>query len=149
MPAYSIPITSIATTTPKWTNTGSVGGDIAKAGSNLWGWMADSYAYRGIATPPTYQGPAAPATLAQMQGDWTPDEAISQGWSELQAQLKEFYNQQAIRNEATTPWITPDSLSGSISNITDNLMPSWQTLALIAGLGIVGMMIVGKVLNGR
>lgn len=104
--------------------------------------LLDSYIYRGVEPPPTYKGPAAPSTTPQMQGDWTPDQALEQGWNRYQLELKNFFTMQAARNIDTTPSITPDSLTNSLTG-------NWETLLVIGGVVVAGVLVISKVIGSR
>jgi hypothetical protein len=134
-------IQAIASSTPnlQWTKTGSIFGDISLGASNLYDWLANSYVYRGVETPPSYKGPAAPSTIPQMQGDWTPTQALEQGWGTYQTQLKDFFTQQAVRNDTTTP-----SLVGLLS-LPQDLATSLTTLLIVGGAVLGGFILVDTI----
>lgn len=104
--------------------------------TSIWDSISDWYAYNGIQAPAiTYPS----ANLEQIQkGNWNVEQALAESWNSYINSNKQFFEEQFQRNQYTTPSITPDSLQKFFEN-------NWKSIAIVAGLGVVGLMVATKV----
>ena len=96
--------------------------------------------YAGIVNPPMPKAPGVPDNLAGMPSATAVDDLLSSSWYTYLQDNVNFFNEQDVRNEATTP--TLSTLIGNADNLAaslkDSLTPSWLTIALLAGAGFLG-----------